>query len=204
MRIGCGVSRAPTECQFFRGWVGELSAAVVGARRWGTIVDAACILYVVCMLYPGALDLIALLVGAFDYYVSAGATRPAASITFTGAGLAMAPGVVMAALRWRYGAAASIAWSAPRRHFLAGAGDEVVYNVVSPLWDWGSFDLRGERQRVPERWWQLPQCRWVVVVVWCPGLLAGRAGHAVGFSYSGWLAWRSRGQFTWGATRTGR
>ena len=96
-------------------------------------MHATCILYAVCMLYPGSLDLIALLMGAFDYYVNVGATRPAASIRFTGAGLAVAPAVVRAALRWRYGAAASIAWRAPRRHFLVGAGEGVVYGMVSPL-----------------------------------------------------------------------
>ena len=187
-----GIARAHP-VPILRGWARELLAAIVGVRRWGKIVDAACILYAICMLFPGALDLIALLMGAFDYYVSAGATRPAASIRFTGAGLAVAPGVVRAALRWKYGAAASIAWRAPRRHFLAGAGEEVVYNIVSPLWNWGPVDLRGERQWVPERWWQLPQCRLVVVVGWCPGLLAGSAGHAVGLSYSGWLACAQHG-----------
>ena len=57
-------------------------------------MDAACILYAVCMLFPGALDLIALLMGAFDCYIRAGPARPAASIRFTRAGLAVAPGVV--------------------------------------------------------------------------------------------------------------
>ena len=160
-------------------------AAVGGARRWGKIVDAACVLYAVCMLFPGASDLPALLVGAFEYFISVGATRPAASISFTGVGLAVAPGAVRAALRWRYGAAASQAWRAPRRHFLAGAMRQVVENIISPLWDAGPFDLRGLRQWVPDQWWPLPQCRLVVLVGWCPGLLAGSAGHAVCTAWDG-------------------
>ena len=32
-----------------------------------------------------------------------------------------------------------------------------------------------------------------MVVGWCPGLLAGSAGHAVGLSYSGWLACAQHG-----------
>ena len=44
-----------------------------------------------------------------------------------------------------------------------------------------------------ERWWRLPQCRLVVLVGWCPGLLAGSAGHAVGLSYMGWLACAQHG-----------
>ena len=127
-----GIARAhpvPT----LRGWARELTAAVSGLRRWGTIVDAARVLYAVCMLFLSALDLPALLVGAFEYFVSVGATRPAASISSMGVGLAVAPGAVRAALRWRYGAAASQAWRAPRRHFLAGAVRQVVYNIISPL-----------------------------------------------------------------------
>ena len=127
-----GIARAHP-VPILRGWARELTAAVDGLRRWGKIVDAACVLYAVFMLFPGALDLPALLVGAFEYFISVGATRPAASISFTGTGLAVAPGVVRAALRWRYGAAASIAWRAPRRHFLAGAVGQVVYNIISPL-----------------------------------------------------------------------
>ena len=118
-----------------RGWARELTAAVSGARRRGKIVDAACVLYAVCMLFPGALDLTALLVGAFEYFISVGATRPAASIRFTGVGLALAPGAVRAALRWRCGAAATHTWRAPRRHFLAGAMRQVLYNIISPLMD---------------------------------------------------------------------
>ena len=127
-----GISRAHP-VPILRGWARELTAAVSGLRRWGKIVDAACVLYAVCMLFPSALDLPALLVGAFEYFVSVGATRTAASISFTGVGLAVAPGAVRAALRWRYGAAASQAWRAPRRHFLAGAVRQVVYNIISPL-----------------------------------------------------------------------
>ena len=151
-------------------------------------MDAACVLYAVCMLFPGALDLTALLVGAFEYFISVGATRPAASISFTGVGLAVAPGAVRAALRWRYGAEATHAWRAPRQHFLAGAMRQVVYNIILPLWDAGPFDLRGVRQWVPDQWWHLPRCRLVVLTGWCPGLLAGSAGHALGLSYTGWLA----------------
>ena len=159
-----------------------------GARRWGKIVDAACVLYAVCMLFPGALDLTALLVGAFEYFISVGATRSAASINFTGVGLAVAPGAVRAALRWRYGAEATHAWRAPRQHFLAGAMRQVVYNIILPLWDAGPFDLRGVRRWVPDQWWHLPRCRLVVLTGWCPGLLAGSVGHALGLSYTGWLA----------------
>ena len=72
-----------------------------GLRPWGKIVDASCVLYAVCMLFPGALDLPALLVGASEYFVSVGSTRLAASISFTGVGLAVAPGAVRAALPWR-------------------------------------------------------------------------------------------------------
>ena len=186
-----GIARAHP-VPILRGGARELTAAVSGLRRWGKIVDAACGLYAVCMLFPGALDLPALLVGAFDF-VSVGATRPGASISFTGVGLAVATGVVRAPLRWRYAAAASQAWRAPRRHFLAGAVRQVVYDIISPLWDSGPFDLRGERQWVPDRWWQLPQCRWVVLVGWCLGLLAGSAGHAVGLSCTGWLACAQHG-----------
>ena len=173
-----GIARAHP-VPILRGWARELTAAVSGLRRWGKIVDAACVLYAVCMLVPGALDLPALMVGAFEYFSSVGAMRPAASIGFMGVGLAVAPGAVRAALRWRNGAAASQAWRAPRRHFLAGAVRQVVYNIISPLWDAGPFDLRGERQWVPDQWWQLPQCRLVVLVGWCPILLAGSAGHTV-------------------------
>ena len=187
-----GITRAHP-VQILRGWVRELTAAVSGFRRCGKIVDAACVLYAVCMLFLGALDLPAFMVGAFEYFVSVGATRPAASISFTGVGLAMAPGAVRAALRWRYGAAASQAWRAPRRRFLAGAVRQVVYNIISPLWDAGPFDLRGVRQWVPDQWWPLPQCRLVVLVGWCPGLLAGSAGHAVGLSYTGWLVCAQHG-----------
>ena len=127
-----GIARAHP-VPVLRGWARELTAAVSGARRWGKIVDAACVLYAVCMLFPGALDLTALLVGAFEYFISVGATRPAASISFTGVGLAVAPGAVRAALRWRYGAEATHAWRAPRQHFLAGAMRQVVYNIILPL-----------------------------------------------------------------------
>ena len=116
-----------------RGWASELMAAVDGVRRWKKVVDAACILHAVCMIFPGALDLPALLMGAFEYFVSGGAMRPAASISFNGTGLAVVPGVVRAAMRWRFGAAASIAWRAPRRHFRAGTAGQVVYNIISPL-----------------------------------------------------------------------
>ena len=119
-----GIARAHP-VPILRGWARELTTAVSGLRHWGKIVDAACVLYAVCMLFPGALDLPALL-GALEYFVSVGATRPAASISFTGVGLAVAPGAVRAALRWRYGAAASQAWRAPRRHFLSGAARQVV------------------------------------------------------------------------------
>ena len=177
-----------------RGWARELTAAVSGARRWGKVVDAACVLYAVCMLFPGAPDLTALLVGAFEYFISVGATRPAASISFTGVGLAVAPGAVRAALRWRYGPQATHAWRAPRQHFLAGAMRQVVYNIILPLWDAGPFDLRGVRQWVPDQWWHLPRCRLVVLTGWCPGLLAGSAGHALGLSYTGWLACGQHGK----------
>ena len=171
-----------------RGWARELTEAVSGARRWGKIVDAACVLYAVCMLFPDALDLTALLVGAFEYFISVGVTRPAAWISSTGVGLAVAPGAVRAALRWRYGAEATHAWRAPRQHFLAGAMRHVVYNIILPLWDARPFDLRGVRQWVPDQWSHLPQSRVVVLVGWCPGVLAGSAGHALGLSYTVWLA----------------
>ena len=93
-----GIARAHP-VPVLRGWARELTAAVSGARRWGKIMDAACVLYAVCMLFPGALDLTALLVGAFEYFISVGASRPAASVSFTGVGLAVAPGAVRAALR---------------------------------------------------------------------------------------------------------
>ena len=99
-----GIARAHP-VPILRGWARVLTVAVDGVGRWGKIVDAACILYAVCMLFPGALDLPALLVGAFEYLVSVGATRAAASISYGGTGLAVAPGVVQAALRWRFGAA---------------------------------------------------------------------------------------------------
>ena len=62
-------------------------------------MDAACVLYAVGMLFLGALDLPALLVGASEYFISVGAARAAASISFTGVGLAVDRGVVRAALR---------------------------------------------------------------------------------------------------------
>ena len=163
------------------------------ARRWGKIVDAACVLYAVCMLFPGALNLTALLVGAFEYFISVGASRPAASVSFTGVGLAVAPGAVRAALRWRNGAEATRAWRAPRQHFLAVAMRQAVYNIILPLWDAGPFHLRGVRQLIPDQWWHLPRCRLVVFTGWCPGLLAGSAGHALGLLYTGWLACNQHG-----------
>ena len=187
-----GIARAHP-VPVLRGWARALTAAVSGARRWGKIVDAACVLYAVCMLFPGALDLTALLVGAFEYFISVGASRPAASVSFTGVGLAVAPGAVRAALRWRYGAGATHAWRALRQHFLAGAMRQEVYNIILPLWDAGPFGLRGVRQWVPDQWWHLPRCRLVVLTGWCPGLLAGSAGHALGLSYTGWLACNQHG-----------
>ena len=187
-----GIARAHP-VPVLRGWARALTAAVSGARRWGKIVDAACVLYAVCMLFPGALDLTALLVGAFEYFISVGASRPAASVSFTGVGLAVAPGAVRAALRWRYGAGATHAWRAPRQHFLAGAMRQEVYNIILPLWDAGPLGLRGVRQWVPDQWWHLPQCRLVVLTGWCPGPLAGSAGHALGLSYTGWLACNQHG-----------
>ena len=176
-----------------RGWARELTAAVSGARRCGKIVDAACVLNAVCMLFPSALDLTALLVGAFEYFISVGASRPGASVSFTGVGLAVAPGAVRAALRWRYGAEATHAWRAPRQHFLAGAMRQAVYDIILPLWDAGPFVLRGVRQLVRDQWWHLPRCRLVVLTGWCPGPLAGSAGHALGLSYTGWLACNQHG-----------
>ena len=187
-----GIARAHP-VPVLRGWARAPTSAVSGARRWGKIVDAACVLYAVCKLFPGALDLTALLVGAFEYFISVGASRPAASVSFTGTGLAVAPGAVRAALRWRYGVGATHAWRAPRQHFLAGAMRQEVYNIILPLWDAGPLGLRGVRQWVPDQWWHLPQCRLVVLTGWCPGPLAGSAGHALGLSYTGWLACNQHG-----------
>ena len=85
-----------------RGWARELSACVSGPRSWIRVLEAACVMYAVCALRPGILDLVAMFVGAFHYFVGAGAARLGAAINRT-------PGVVREALCWRYGSAATVA-----------------------------------------------------------------------------------------------
>ena len=58
-----------------REWARALSAAVTGPQSWDGICVAACVVYSVCMLYPGVVDVVALFVGAFKPYVGTGAAN---------------------------------------------------------------------------------------------------------------------------------
>ena len=42
-------------------------------------------------------------------------------------------------------------------------------------------------------WWANPHGRLLLLVGWCPGVLAGDGGHAIGLSASGWLVCAKRG-----------
>ena len=130
-----------------------------------------------------------------------GASRPAASVSFTGVGLAVALGAVRAALRWTNGAEATRAWRAPRQHFLAGAMRQAVYNIILPLWDAGPFHLRGVRQLVPDQWWHLPRCRLVVLVAGVR--VCWRVVQDTRWGCCTRVGWRviSMGQFMWVRTR---
>ena len=115
-----------------------LSSCVTGSQSWERVLEAACVLYAICTLHPGILDLVALFVGAFEFFI--GRAPP---IQCTSVGLAVSPSTVCEALRWCYGSASTAAWRAPRLHFARGSGVDVVGSLFAPLWDRGPFNLWG-------------------------------------------------------------
>ena len=125
-----------------REWARVLSATVTGPRSWDRICVVACVLYGVCMLFPGVVDVVALFIGAFELYVGTGAANAGVAIQRTAAGLAVVPSAVREALRWRYGPGATASWRVPRLHYGQGARLDVVRDFIGALWDQGTKGLR--------------------------------------------------------------
>ena len=89
-----------------------------------------CVLYGVCMLFPGIVDPVALLIGAFEVYVGTRAANSGVATQRTAADLAVAPSAVREALRWRDRPGATTSWRAPRLHYGQGATRDVVRDFI--------------------------------------------------------------------------
>ena len=114
-------------------WTRALPSYVTGPRLWERVVEAACVLYIVCTLFPQVVDLVALFIGSFEF-VGTSADNPRVAIQRTTVGLAVSPSAVREALRWRYGFAATTAWCAPQLHYSQGSKVDIVQSLIAPLW----------------------------------------------------------------------
>ena len=175
-------------------WAQALWSYITGRGSWERVVEAACVPYAVCTLFPGVVDRVALLIGSFECFVGTGADNPGVAIQRTTMGLAVSLSAVLEALRWRYGCATMAAWRAPQLHYTQGSRVSVVRILIAPLWNRVPLPLRRHQQHVPDVWWANPQCTLILFVGWCPSVLAGDEGHAIGLSASGWLACAGRGR----------
>ena len=125
-------------------WARAQSSCITVPRSWVRVLEAAFVLYAMCKLYPGVLDVAAMFVGAFEYFVGTGAANPGVAIRRMTVGLAVSPSAALEAFRWRYGFASTVAWRAPRLHYTRGSRMDAVRSLIAPLWNHGQLQLRGQ------------------------------------------------------------